>query len=135
MIPRLKGRGQFELNQNTEPKLNLTPHISLPGWKENCARFGFQPALLHPEPALHCPTSPTSLELLPVDGTGASELRGNSSPPALVMLGAGAGPPRACKSCTVSEMQILTAEKQTLKPSPGFAKIFSPMQGFPCAPP
>lgn len=31
MIPRLKRREQLELNQNTEPNLNLTPQISFSG--------------------------------------------------------------------------------------------------------
>lgn len=79
MIPRLKRREQFELNQNTELNLNLTLQISFSGWKENWICFGFQPALLHPEPALHCPTSPTSLELLPVYGISKSELRASGS--------------------------------------------------------
>lgn len=76
MIPRLKQR---ELNQNTEPSLNFMPQISFSGWKENWIRFGFQPALLHPEPARHCPASPTSLEWLPVYGTSKSELRVSGS--------------------------------------------------------
>lgn len=40
---------------------------------------------------------------------------------------AGSAPPRPLESCMASEMQILGAEKQTLKPSPGhkgLAKVF-----------
>lgn len=54
------------------------------------------------------------------------------------MLGAGTGPPQARKSYTESEMQLLNAEKQTLKPSPGHkgaVKLFSLTQGFPPASP
>lgn len=31
MIPRLKRRERLELNQNTEPNPNLTPHIPVSG--------------------------------------------------------------------------------------------------------
>lgn len=44
---------------------------SAKGWKENWICLGFPPALPHPEPALHCPT--TSLELIPAYGMSKSE--------------------------------------------------------------
>lgn len=55
MIPRLKGRGQFEPNRNMEPKLNLTLHISVSGVEGKLHLLWLPASLASPRPSSPLP--------------------------------------------------------------------------------